>query len=335
MSSPPTIEDVANRAGVSVATVSRALRDLPNVAPATRARVEAAAAELDYRPDPSASALASGRTKTIAMAVPMLDSWYFSKVMAGAETVLAAAGYDLLVFAVHNDDPGDRLLHRPVVRRADALIVVDIDISDEEAAELAASRIEVVAVGMKVPQMEAVVVDDHRVAFDATMHLVSLGHTRIALIGGVGEGRQQFSVPIERRAGFVAAMTAAGLALDEALIVDGGFSVAGGHRAMADLMDLTEPPTAVFAMSDEMAFGALRELWDRDMDAPADVSVIGVDNHDVADLVGLTTMQQQVVEHGAQAARLLLRHLLGEREGDDVHVHTGLIERSSTGPPRR
>lgn len=328
----PTIEDVAERAGVSVATVSRALRGLPNVAAATRRRVEAAATALDYRPDPSASALASGRSETIAMAVPMLDSWYFSKVMAGAETVLAEAGYDLLVFAVHNDDPQEWLLRRPVVRRADGLIVVDVHISDDEARALAESKLEVVAVGMKVPQMEAVLVDDCRVAVDATTHLLSLGHTRIGLIGGEGEGRPKFSVPVERTAGFVAALEAAGLEGDDDLMVDGGFSVEGGHRAMAALMDTSDPPTAVFVMSDEMAFGALRALSDRGLGAPADVSVIGVDDHDVAELIGLTTMHQPVVEHGAEAARLLLRHLAGERDGADVYVDTTLIKRSTTGP---
>ena len=333
MSRPVTIEDVAQAAGVSVATVSRALRDLPNVAPSTREKVLAVATELQYRPDPSASALAAGRTRTIAMAVPVLDSWYFTQVMAGAEAVLSGAGYDLLLFSVDTDERRQRLLSGPLLKRADGLILVDLRMPDDEVASLLASQIEVVAVGIEIPGASAVVVDDHRIAFDVVTYLARLGHRRIALIEGLPDDPLRFQVPAERRRGYSDALAAADLPEDTGLIAAGNFSVVGGREAMARLLDLPEPPTAVFAMSDEMAFGALRELWDRGLDAPCDVSVIGVDDHDFASIVGLTTMQQEVARHGEVAARLLLDRLEpGER---DIVRHTPtatFIERSTAGP---
>lgn len=333
MTRPVTIEDVALAAGVSVATVSRALRNLPNVAPSTREKVQAVADELQYRPDPSASALAAGRTRTVAMAVPVLDSWYFTQVMAGAEAVLSGAGYDLLLFSVDTDERRQRLLAGPLLKRADGLIVVDLRIPDGEAAALLASSVEVVAVGIEIPGASAVVVDDHRIAFEAVTHLASLGHRRIALIEGLPDDPLRFHVPAERRRGYADALAAAGHHEDNELVVAGNFSVEGGREAMARLLDASEPPTAVFAMSDEMAFGALRELWDRGLDAPCDVSVIGVDDHDFASIVGLTTVQQEVARHGEVAARMLLDRLdTGVR---DIVRHTPtatFIERSTAGP---
>lgn len=333
MNRPITIEDVAQAAGVSVATVSRALRDLPNVAPSTREKVRSVADELQYRPDPSASALAAGRTRTVAMAVPVLDSWYFTQVMAGAEAVLSGAGYDLLLFSVDTNERRQRLLSGPLLKRADGLIVVDLRIPRGEVDALLASPLEVVAVGIEIPGASAVVVDDHRIAFEAVSHLASLGHQRIALIEGLPDDPLRFHVPAERRRGYSDALAAAGCSEIDDFVVAGNFSVEGGREAMARLLDGPQPPTAVFAMSDEMAFGALRELWDRGLDAPSDVSVIGVDDHDFASIVGLTTVQQEVARHGEVAARILLDRLdAGQR---DIVRHTAtatFIERSTAGP---
>lgn len=333
MTRPVTIEDVAQAAGVSVATVSRALRGLPNVAPSTREKVTAVAEELRYRADPSASALAAGRTRTVAMAVPVLDSWYFTQVMAGAEAVLSGAGYDLLLFSVDTDERRRRLLGGPLLKRADGLIVVDLRIPEGEARALLDSPVEVVAVGIELAGASAVVVDDHRIAREAVGHFVSLGHERIALIEGQPDDPLRFHVPAERRRGYHDALAEAGLADDPAMVVAGNFSVDGGREAMVRLLELPEPPTAVFAMSDEMAFGALRELWDRGLDVPGDVSVIGVDDHDFASIVGLTTIQQEVARHGEVAARMLLDRLdSGVR---DIVRHTPtatFIERTTAGP---
>ncbi len=331
-----TIADVAAAAGVSVATVSRALRDLPNVAPSTRARVRRHAEALDYRPDPSAAALAAGRTRTVAMAVPVLDSWYFTQVMAGAEAVLSEAGYDLLLFAVDDDARRRRLLSGPLVKRADGLILVDVDVPDAEAAAVRRAGVPIVSVGGTVAGASSVTVDDQGVAATALGHLIELGHRDIALVAGHADGPHDFVVPRQRREGYLGTLAAHGIAARPELEVSGDFSVGGGREAMALLLELDRPPTAVFAMSDEMAFGALHALWDRGLSAPGDVSIVGVDDHDLAAVVGLTTVHQEVAEHGAVAATLALRQL-AEPEAPPREHRAGiaLVRRTTTGPPPR
>lgn len=332
-----TIEDVARKAGVSVATVSRALRGLPNVAPSTRLRVQTVADELHYRADPSASRLAAGRTRSVAMAVPLLDSWYFSKVMAGAEAVLGDAGYDVLTFAIDSDERRRRVLGGPLVKRVDGLILVDLRIPDHEVAAL--SEVALVSIGFVVDGASSVMVDDRRLAHGAVTHLLDLGHRAIGLVGGLTDDPLRFAVPAQRQHGYRTAIVDAGLTPRPDLEVHGNFSIEGGAEAAAMLLDLPEPPTAIFAMSDEMAFGVMREVWARGLQVPGDVSVVGVDDHDFASVVGLTTVQQQVAAHGAVAARLLLAQLadppLAIAPEPTVHVaESALVVRSSTAPPR-
>lgn len=331
-----TIEDVARAAGVSVATVSRALRGLPNVAPSTRLRVQSVAEELRYRADPAASRLAAGRTRSVAMAVPLLDSWYFSKVMAGAEAVLGDAGYDVLIFAIDSDDRRRRVLGGPLVKRVDGLILVDMRIPDDELAALRA--VPLVSIGFEFEGSSSVMVDDPTLAHWAVTHLLDLGHRGIGLVGGLTDDPLRFAVPAQRQQGYRQALTDAGVALRPELEVHGNFSIEGGAEAAAMLLDLDDPPTAIFAMSDEMAFGVMREIWARGLEIPGDVSVVGVDDHDFASVVGLTTVHQQVAAHGAVAARLLLAQLDSSPPGSSpeptVHVaESALVVRTSTGPP--
>ena len=318
-SSPPivrgraTIEDVAAAAGVSVATVSRALRGLPNVAYSTREHVRRIADDLSYRADPAASRLAAGRSSSIAVAVPMLNGWYFSQVVAGAEAVCTEAGYDLIVLGVTGDSVRRTLLDSTasIHRRVDGLVVVDIALSDPDVNALADRGLRIVTVGGSTGRFPSVGIDDVAVGDIATTHLLDLGHRRIALVAGQPEDALHFHVPNLRRAGYVRALRRCGVTPDPALEVGGDFSVIGGRDAMAELLDRDDPPTAVFAMSDEMAFGALLAAKERDIDVPGDVSVVGVDDHDLALVVGLTTVRQLVPDHGSRAARLIVDQLTG------------------------
>lgn len=330
----PTIEDVAAAADVSVATVSRALRGLPNVAPSTRSLVEEVARELNYRADPSASRLARGRTSTVAMAVPLLDGWYFSRVIAGAEAVLADAGYDLLVFAVDGDAARQRVLTGPLVKRADGLIVVDLHVPDDDYEQLARSGVRMASIGVETDQAHCVHVNDYRIGAMATRHLLDLGHDRIALIGGLVDDPMRFPVPVQRRRGYRSALEENDKPFRPEYEVSGNFSLTGGAEAMAQLLALPQPPTAVFAMSDEMAFGALGTIWRAGLQVPRDLSIVAVDNHEFADVVGLSTVHQQVSEHGAAAARLVLEDLRVDDAPRARHeIDVELTLRTSTGPP--
>ncbi len=330
-----TIEEVARRASVSVATVSRALRGLPNVAPSTRSRVEQVARDLDYQVDTYASRLATGRSDTVGLAVPDISTWYFAQVAAGVEAVLAEAGRDVLLHSVEDAAGRTRLLssQSSVRRRLDGLILIDVLLSPAEIHTLAQDRVHVVTVGQRTQEFPSVTVDNRSAAHTATRHLLDLGHERIGLIGGSPRTPLPFDVPGHRRQGYVEALLEADLDYHAELEADGGFSVSGGGEAMAHLLSAPRPPTAVLALSDEMAMGALKAARDLGLRVPDDLSVVGFDDHDLAGVFGLTTVRQDPAWQGASAGRLLLS--LDGAPGDVSHVvgETHLLVRSTTGPP--
>jgi len=328
------IEDVAREARVSTATVSRALRGMPNVAPSTRERVRKAARLLEYRADPTASRLASGRTNTVAMVVPILDGWYFATVMAGAEGVLTDRGYELLVFVAGDEEARSRLIMSSRLRGADGMILVDVALTEAEAGTLLQLGGPIVSVGMEFGGFTSVVVDDVEIGRSATQHLVDLGHIDIAILGGAGDDPLGYLVPDRRREGYRQALDKVGIARRAELTIDGTFSVRSGYETMQELLALRHPPTAVFSMSDEMAFGALKAIRDSGLSVPGDISVVGVDDHPMSWVMDLTTVQQKVAGHGALAGRLVLDQIEESHEPLRQEAETSLIIRGSTAPPR-
>jgi len=330
------IEDVAQAANVSVATVSRALRGLPNVAESTRSKVTEVAAAMRYQPDPAAARLAAGRTRTVIVVVPHLASWYFSNVIAGAEAVCNESGYECLVVGVGSQMECDRLLdeHARLERRADGVVLVNIPASDEQGASLRSRGVALSTIGTTSAGSPSVLIDDVEVGRLGASTLAELGHRRIGLISGLGEDPLNFAVPKRRTVGFMAGLSAFDIDIDDALVVGGNFSIDGGQEAMASLLDLPEPPTAVFAMCDEMAFGALMELERRGLVVGRDISLLGVDDHEVARVVSLSTIRQNVTGQGAAAARALIATMTGEsRTPESVVSSIELVLRSTTGPP--
>ncbi len=304
----PSIEDVAREAGVSVATVSRALRGLPNVADSTRERVEKIAEKMNYRADPSAARLATGQTKLVQLVTPTVDGWYFSRFLAGAIEHLILNDYEAIVHPVETPEQRDAFIEDMLrlEKRVDGLIVVDLNISEDNATKMHDSGIQAVTAGFSTQRFPSVIIDDYQVGFMATQHLVERGHRRIGLISGEPNHPLAFSVPGLRLAGYTGALAAAGIALDTSLEQSGFFTAEGGRRAMERLLDLPDPPTAVFAMSDEMAFGAYSAMTDRDLRWPDDVAIVGIDDHELAGLVGLTTVRLAPRDLGAAAAKRLI-----------------------------
>jgi DNA-binding LacI/PurR family transcriptional regulator len=329
------IEDVAAAANVSVATVSRALRNLPNVAEGTRRRVIEIAEAMNYRPDPAAARLAAGTTRTITVVVPHLSGWYFSTVIAGAEAVCAEAGYECLVSSVPTIEQCTRLLGESthLERRTDGVILVNIPASGEQAASLRERRVRLTTIGTKTPGCPSVSIDDVHTGVLATDHLLDLGHRRIGLISGQSDDPMNFDVPKRRRAGYRTALRRAGVEIDPSLTASGNFGIDGGQEAMARLLRHPDPPTGVFAMSDEMAFGALLEMSNQGLRPGVDVSIVGVDDHDVSRVVRLTTVRQRVADQGAHAARALLGLLQSpDTVVADVESPIELVVRATTGP---
>lgn len=314
----PTIKDISRVTGVSVATVSRALRNLPYVASATRARVVEAAAELEYEAHPQASRLASGRTWTIGVVAPQFGTWFPFRALGGINSVFAQAGYDVLISMM--SAPGDRRRFltdaRSFCRRVDGIVLIDTFVSVEGDSADAFFDRPAVAVGEQLEGASSITIDNRLAARRAVEHLIELGHERIGLVAGPQLPDLPTPVPEQRRLGYEDALRAAGLPVDPELAVDGEWTAAGGAAALSGLLEGVGPPTAVFCMSDEMAFGVLRAAARRGLSVPGDLSVIGFDDHDLADALGLTTMRQAVDEMGVRAAETVMALIEGQPVAD-------------------
>ena len=334
------IDDVARLAGVSTATVSRALRGLPTVSQSTRDRVLAAAAQLGYAASPSASRLAGGKTGAVAVVVPRITRWFFATVVEAAEEALHQGGYDLLLHNLGGSETERQRLLRTAAlhKRVDALMLVATPLqgADFDAVTSLALPGVTVSSGTGVPGWPSIRIDDVAAARLATNHLIESGHRRIAHISGDPADELAFTTHIDRRRGYREALGTAGITSDPALDVEEEFTVAGGERAVAELLRRGALPTAIFAACDEIAMGAMAALRQAGRKVPGDVSVIGIDDHDLAGVVGLTTVAQPAADQGRLAANILLGPLTGgdHPKEETVILPTRLIVRESTAPPR-
>jgi DNA-binding LacI/PurR family transcriptional regulator len=328
---------VAALAGVSAATVSRSLRGHSNVSPATRQRVTEAARELSYVISPQASGLASGRTGTIGIVVPFITRWFFANAVAGASNVLREAGYDVLLHHLGSATARDRFFERmPLARRVDAVLTVSLPLAEDHTLALRALDMPLVTMGARMPGLTCVRIDDVAAASSAVYHLLHQGHEKIVMIAGFDDDKGfGFASSEDRRRGFRDAMVSAGLDVGEqSIVVASKYGIEGGAQAMNELFAGPRLPTAVVAEYDELAIGALRSLRRAGISVPGRMSVVGIDDHEMASVVDLTTVAQPVQEEGATAAQLLLE-TLGERPPQpvDVVLPTRLVVRGSTGSP--
>ncbi|MBF0815961.1 LacI family DNA-binding transcriptional regulator [Microbacterium paludicola] len=336
-----SIAEVARLAGVSTATVSRALSGRGHVSAAARERVVAAARELGYVVSQAASSLASGRTRNVGIVLPFLSRWYFTAVLEGAQQRLMRSGYDVTLYNLAGDGGERRTVFEHFLQRqrVDAVIAVSLELTEPEVTSLHALGKPLVGVGGPIPGVRTLAIDDVAVATLATEHLIGLGHSRIGLIGGDVESDADFHLPTKRRQGWEAAMREAGLPIAESRVANADFTVQGGYRAAKQLLGapLRDRATAIFAASDEMAFGAMLAARDLGLSVPLDVSIVGVDDHDMSDFFGLTTIAQFPGAQGALAVDILMAQL--EPKGDDTPpsdtpLPFELRVRSSTSRPR-
>lgn len=326
-----TMADVARRAGVSTATVSRSLRGAL-VAEETRRRVLEAASDLRYEPSPAGSHLASGRTRVVGVVVPFAARWFFSEVIAGIEDVLRNAGLNLLLYNIGHRDSRTQFFSRlPLRERVDAAVVVSSGLSPAEVEAMTDLRVPLAVLGSVVPGMPCVLISDEDAARTATRHLLALRHERIAMLTGDPDDPAGHATTRRRRAGFETTLAEVGLR--PTAVVAEPWGVDGGVRAMERLLSEPTLPTAVLAESDEMAFGALRTLRRAGLRVPQDVSVIGIDDHELAAAVELTTVAQPVWSQGAAAATLVVELLSGIAvEPVGTVVPTRLVVRGTTAP---
>lgn len=333
---PPRLQDVAARAGVSTATVSRALSGKGHVSSRARAKVQQAAHELGFVVSYHASSLASGRSRNIGVVLPYVDRWYFSTVLEGAAGALMDAGYDLSLYNFEGDRYRESVLTDFLLRkRLDAAVAVSLHLDPAETAQLLSAGIPLVGVGGPLEGVPTISIDDVDVGRRATEHLIGLGHRRIAHIGGVNEHGRYFAMSRGRRAGYEHALTGADLPINPAWSLVSDYTFTDSYQRAKNLLaDPTDRPTAIFAASDEMAAGAILATRDLGLTVPGDLSVIGVDAHPIGEAFGLTTIDQHAHQQGVQAVQRLLKHLAGQNnEPTNEVLPANFVVRSSTGIP--
>ena len=327
-----TLDMVARRAGVSPSTVSRILNGTAVVSDDKRAAVSRAIGELGFIPNPVARGLAGGRTFSVGVVTQAIDSPFYGAALRGIEDALGPAGYAPLFMSGHWQAREEaRCVEVLRARRVDGIIVLTGRMSDRALRSVAAA-LPVVVTGrqLKSANLAALAFDNVGGARLATEHLLSLGHRRIAFIGG--DPRHPDAVDRER--GYRAALDAARVRIDPALIVEGDFTEASGLAATARLLDGRVNFTAIFAANDQMAFGAALALHRRGRRVPDDVSLVGFDDVGGAlySLPPLTTVHQPISEIGRLAAAAMLDLLALQTPSLRVPEPT-LVERESTRPP--
>lgn len=328
------IEDVAEKAGVSMKTVSRVLNHEPSVSERTRKRVEAAVEALRYRPLPSARVLAGRRSYLVAMLFDNPSSNYLAEIQMGVLDACQSQHYNLMLVPL-------TYLDKRLVAKVEALVLqTQLDgmlltppLTDDAAllGRLAALEVPWSSVSAMEPHRRVGVVVDEFGAVCALMeHLVALGHRRIAHI----TGHPAHGATGWRLQGYREGLRRAGLEEDPALVVAGEFTHESGYAAANRLLDLDRPPTAIFAANDDMAAGVIYAVSERGLSVPGDVSVCGFDDIPIAHQVypALTTVRQPTRDMGRLAALELLREIREPGRGGIVEVPYALQLRRSTGP---
>ncbi|WP_300344317.1 LacI family DNA-binding transcriptional regulator [Nesterenkonia sp.] len=324
---------VARLAGVSSATASRALSGRGHVSEGTRQKVIQAAAELGYVVPAAASSLASGRSRSVGVMMPDLHRWFFNTVLTGISETLSRAGYDLTLYNVADDAAVRReifgsFLHR---RRVDAVIAVALELDEWEIQQLLTLGLPVILLGGEQRGVDGMAIDDRAVTQLAAEHLLQLGHRRIGYIGGDEIFDRDYHVPTRRREGFDAALRAWGAEPCEDLVRHADFTIEGGYAAAKQLLGTPGSGlTGLVAASDEMALGALLAAGDLGVRVPEQLSVVGVDGHELGELLGLTTVDQHPLGQGRRAAERVLHRLESGHDDGPADLPFELVVRRST-----
>ena len=334
MSERSNIRDVAARAGVAVKTVSRVLNDHPYVSADTKARVQEAMKALDFRPSVAARILSGAKSNQVALIYDNHSPYYMFQIQTGCWDVCRAKGIRLLAQPVDVADPnvGDQIRGLVTETQVDG-IILSSPVTDCEPVLRALEALDIpfvrISPGTNHALTSSVFMDDAQAADDMTTHLINAGHRRIGFI----KGHPNHKGSEDRLAGYRRALDRAGIAFDPQLVCDGEFDFDSGVRGANRLLNLPEPPTAIFASNDDMAAGVLAVAHDRNLNLPAELSVAGFDDTTLARTVWppLTTIHQPMAELAQTAAQILI-------EGGDIthrRLPHQLIERASVAPPHR
>lgn len=326
----PTIRDVATLAGVSHQTVSRVINGDEKVSPSTKEKVTIAIKELNYIPSVIARSMARGKTHTIACISPSIIDYTYASIIEAAQTKLRINGYFMISVSAPDKEMFTKFVDELVLsRRTDGLMVINP--CPDEWHEIIPPDFPHVVIGScpLSKKVSTIALDEVSAGRDATRHLLDLGHKRIALVTGPLD---EYS-SLERLDGYKKAINAAGLSVDPDLIFTGDWSATAGYQAVSSFLSRKTRFSAVFAQNDRMAIGVVKAIQDADLIVPDDISVIGFDDMPLSSYFSpsLTTMQQNMNDLGAQAARLLIRAIEKPRSSNQhIRIPSQIIIRGST-----
>lgn len=327
-----TMREVAERAGVSVTTVSHVINNSRPVNQHTRDRVEEAMRTLGYQPNVLARSLRRGVTHTIGIILPDSTNPYFAEVVRGIEDTSFDQGYSVILCNSDNDlDKEHHYTNVLVEKQVDGIIFVAAGLSSENINTLQARGVPLVLVDRQVPEVRVdnVLADNQHGGWLATKHLIELGHRIIGCIAGPKGVR----LSSQRINGYRQAMESADISIDPYMIVEGDFQYQGGYEGAAVLFNQASPPTAIFACNDLMAIGAYRFAHENNLKIPEQLSIVGFDNVRLSAYTNppLTTIHQSKHEMGSRAARLLIERFADqELEPRQEILATNLVIRGST-----
>jgi DNA-binding LacI/PurR family transcriptional regulator len=309
---PATIRDVARHAGVSVATVSRVLNDIPVVRTEMRDRVREAISALGYRPSSTARSLSLGRSQAIGVVAPFFTTPSVVERLRGVAQRTGAHGYGLMLFDVETPEQRAGAFHDFArLDRVDGLLVISLPLLDDEVEALTRDGLPVVMVDIGHPGVPHVVIDDEHGGELATEHLLARGHRRIGFVGDRRENPFGFTSSEQRCRGFRRALRRAGVEAVPELEVRGRHGREEARELARSLLDRDDRPTAIFAASDTQAVGVLEAAHALALRVPEDVAVIGFDDIEIAAPLGLSTVRQPLRKSGACGADILLAAIAG------------------------
>jgi DNA-binding LacI/PurR family transcriptional regulator len=335
----PTIHDVARRANVGAATVSRVLNNTAPVSEATRQVVMKAIAELNYSPSQAARKFSLGKTLIISIIIPFFTRPSFVERLRGVDSVLSPSQYDFIVYNVDSPEKRDQFFNQvPRKDRSDGVIIIGLSITDEYVSHFRRNDIPVVLVDSKHPALSSVAEDSVQGGDDATQHLISLGHERIAYIDDILNDPliHTSNASRNRLIGYRRALDRAGIKFRPEYH-HSCYQDRPSTRALArEVLSAPNRPSAIFAACDTQALGILEAARDLGLQVPEELSVIGYDDIEIAEYAGLTTMRQSLFESGRRGAELMLQALDGSLSGLVIEPSpTTLVVRSSTCPPAK
>lgn len=329
--SAPTLDDVARKAGVSTATVSRCLNDPERVVDATRERVMSAVTALGYTPNFAARIMAAKRSYTIGAIIPTMENAIFARGLQAFQEEIHRQGYTLLVSSsAYKQDAEEEQIRTLVARGADGLLLIGHDRDPGIFEYLDRQKVPVVVAWSFIPGQDkpSIGFDNRRAMSELADKVIRLGHTRLATISGISQGNDRARLRIE---GIRDAMRSNGLSTETLSIIETPYEIENGAEAFSRLMVEAPQPTAVLCGNDVLAVGAVRRAQEMGMRVPQDVSITGFDDIELARIVrpSLTTVHVPHREMGHKAALELIDMVETGSSGKSLELQTGIVDRQS------